>query len=111
MLEDIKRKFFSQTLHELEDLVVVLENEIDGDKLNETVERIFTVSHQISGTAPMLGYELIPKLSRKVERNFYEVRANNRGVSLQFLQQVRRTLLSMIETLKDESKGMSVASN
>jgi chemotaxis protein histidine kinase CheA len=111
MLEEIKRKFFSQTLSELEDLVAILETKIESDKLNETVERIFTISHQISGTAPMLGYVLIPKISQKVARVFYEVRANNKGVSEQFLQQTRRTLLSMIEALKDESKGISVASN
>ncbi|MGQ1945614.1 Hpt domain-containing protein [Geofilum sp. OHC36d9] len=111
MLEDLKRKFFDQILSELENLAVILEKEPDGDKLDDTVERIFTISHQISGTAPMLGYEVMPKLSRKVERAFYEVRTNNRDISSQFLQQTRRTILSMIETLKDESKGMAQVSN
>jgi len=111
MFEDIKKKFFTQTLSELENLVVILENEPDGDQLDETVERIFTISHQICGTAPILGYDLMPKLSRKVERAFYEVRNKKRDISAQFLQQTRRTILSMIETLKEESKGITQVSN
>jgi len=104
MLQEIKKQFFEQTLQELTSINKLLEKDkFEENEWSILIDRIFNVTHQICGTAPMLGYEVMPVLSRKLERVFYQMRTEKTEVTNQFIQQTRRNLVVMISLLNEES--------
>lgn len=104
MLQEIKKQFFEQTLHELTSINELLDKDkFEEKEMSVLIDRIFNVTHQICGTAPMLGYEAMPVLSRKLERVFYQIRTEKTEITNQFIQQTKRNLIVMISLLNDES--------
>lgn len=104
MLQEIKKQFFEQTLHELTSINELLDKDkFEEKEMSVLIDRIFNVTHQICGTAPMLGYEAMPVLSRKLERVFYQMRTEKTEITNQFIQQTKRNLIVMISLLNDES--------
>lgn len=103
MLQEIKEQFRKQTVQELNSINELLNKEmLNDEELAILVDRIFNITHQISGTAPMLGYETMPNLSRKIEKAFYQIRAEKTVMSTQFLQQTKRSMDTMISLLNEE---------
>lgn len=103
MLTEIKNQFYQDTLETLISIQKVLsETPPEGDEERNMVERVFTVSHQISGTGPMLGFENSALLSRKLERTFYEIRSGKRKLTAQLLTQTQRTIQNLLEVLQKE---------
>ena len=104
MLQEIKKQFFEQTLHELTSINELLDKDkFEEKEMSVLIDRIFNVTHQICGTAPMLGYEAMPVLSRKLERVFYQMRTEKTEITNQFIQQTKRNLIVMISLLNDET--------
>ncbi len=104
MLQEIKKQFFEQTLHELTSINELLDKDkFEEKEMSVLIDRIFNITHQICGTAPMLGYETMPVLSRKLERVFYQIRTEKTEITNQFIQQTKRNLIVMISLLNDES--------
>lgn len=104
MLQEIKKQFFEQTLHELTSINELLDKDkFEEKEMSVLIDRIFNITHQICGTAPMLGYEAMPVLSRKLERVFYQMRTEKTEITNQFIQQTKRNLIVMISLLNDES--------
>ncbi|HLW06505.1 MAG TPA: Hpt domain-containing protein [Marinilabiliaceae bacterium] len=104
MLQEIKKQFFEQTLHELTSISELLDKDkFEEKEMSVLIDRIFNITHQICGTAPMLGYEAMPVLSRKLERVFYQMRTEKTEITNQFIQQTKRNLIVMISLLNDET--------
>ncbi|ASB49028.1 Hpt domain-containing protein [Alkalitalea saponilacus] len=105
MLTEIKQQFYKETLQELKNISSDLSAQvIDADRKSLLVDRIFSVSHQLSGTGPMLGFDMSSKISRKLEKTFYEIRSGEKEVSLQLLWQTKRTIDFMIDCITEENQ-------
>lgn len=103
MLTEIKNQFYQDTLETLISIQEVLpETPLEGETARNMVERVFTVSHQVSGTGPMLGFDNSSLLSKKLERTFYEIRSGKRTLTAQVLTQTQRTIQYLLEVLQKE---------
>lgn len=104
MLQEIKKQFFEETSEELASIYKLLDKDsFDENELSILIDRIFNVTHQICGTAPMLGYKITPVLSRKLERVFNRMQVEKEEITSQFIQQTKRNLLAIISLLKEET--------
>lgn len=104
MLEEIKNQFYSSTLKELQLLCQQLCRAfLQAEELDSLVNSVLSISHQISGTGPMLGFDQTSKLSKKVEKTFVDIRSGEKSLTPQVLQQTQRAFDAMIQTLNDEN--------
>jgi chemotaxis protein histidine kinase CheA len=105
MLAEIKKQFYSDTLRELEGISGKLTaKELPENEYPLIAEKIFTISHQISGTGPMLGFHSSSVLSRKLERTYYHIRSGEREITPQLLWQTKRALEAIIKAINEENK-------
>ncbi len=103
MIEKIKEQFHLETLNELQIISTNLSAEIiSPEDMSLLINRIFSITHQISGTGPMLGFDYTSKLSRKIEKTFYEIRSGEKALNMQIVLQTRRTIDTMIKSINDE---------
>ncbi|WP_052345501.1 Hpt domain-containing protein [Alkaliflexus imshenetskii] len=104
MLAEIKKQFYETTVKELEDINIKLSHEeVPVEDHPVLTEQIFTLTHQISGTGPMLGFDGASKLSRKLERTFYDIRAGQRNLTPQLIWQTKRAIEVLIQTFVEEN--------
>ncbi len=104
MLTEIKKQFFNDTLKELEGINGLLsEQQVPIDEYAVLAEKIFTITHQISGTGPMLGFDSTSVLSRKLEKTYYHVRSGEKEITPQLLWQTKRAIESIIKTIGEEN--------
>ncbi len=104
MLAEIKKQFYNDTLKELEGINGLLsEKPVPIDEHAVIAEKIFTITHQISGTGPMLGFDSTSVLSRKLEKTFYHVRSGEKEITPQLLWQTKRAIESIIKTIGEEN--------
>lgn len=104
MLTEIKKQFFNDTLKELEGINGLLsEQQVPIDEHAVLAEKIFTITHQISGTGPMLGFDSTSVLSRKLEKTYYHVRSGEKEITPQLLWQTKRAIESIIKTIGEEN--------
>jgi len=105
MLEGIKKQFFKDTINELQNINIMLSVEIvhpnDYDLL---IKEVFNITHQISGTGPMLGFEATSNLSRKIEKIYSEIKTQHKDLTPSIILQTRRAIVLMIETMNNELK-------
>jgi chemotaxis protein histidine kinase CheA len=107
MLNEIKRQFFAETIKKLDNINIELEKQqMGGDEQILLAEEIFFVSHQLSGTGPMLGFQDTSKISRKLERTFYDIRQGQREITPQVLWQTKRAIEAMIKTFYQENDNL-----
>jgi chemotaxis protein histidine kinase CheA len=108
MLTEIKKQFYHDTIKELIVISSVLsKEEILIQEHHVLAEQIFTLSHQISGTGPMLGFDSTSKLSRKLERTFYDIKQGQREITPQLLWQTKRAIETIINTFNEENEIQS----
>jgi len=106
MLAEIKRQFYESTLKDLEIITQkLLKEELTTKEYPELAEEIFSLSHQICGTGPMLGFNTTSKLSRKLEKTFYEIKAGQKNLTPQLIWQTRRALETLISAFKEENNN------
>ncbi|GAO31779.1 Hpt domain-containing protein [Geofilum rubicundum] len=104
MLAEIKKQFYNDTLRELEGINGKLSaEELPVNEHAVIAEKIFTISHQISGTGPMLGFNSSSVLSRKLEKTFYHIRSGEREITPQLLWQTKRAIEAIIKAISEEN--------
>jgi chemotaxis protein histidine kinase CheA len=104
MLAEIKKQFYHDTLKELEGINRQLsEIPLPIDLQPVIAEKIFSISHQISGTGPMLGFDSTSILSRKLEKTYYQVRLGAKEITPQLLWQTKRAIEAIIRTIGEEN--------
>lgn len=104
MLAEIKKQFFNDTLKELEGINGLLSGQqVPIDEHSLLAEKIFTITHQISGTGPMLGFDSTSVLSRKLEKTYYHIRSGEKEITPQLLWQTKRAIESIIKTIGEEN--------
>ena len=104
MLTEIKKQFYNDTLKELESISGQLsEAQLPIDAHPVIAEKIFSISHQISGTGPMLGFDSTSILSRKLEKTYYQVRSGEKEITPQLLWQTRRAIEALIRAIGEEN--------
>lgn len=104
MLAEIKKQFYNDTLRELEGINAKLAVEDFPENEHAVIaEKIFTISHQISGTGPMLGFNSSSVLSRKLEKTFYHIRSGEREITPQLLWQTKRAIEAIIKAISEEN--------
>ncbi|MDI9539522.1 Hpt domain-containing protein [Xiashengella succiniciproducens] len=105
MLAEVKKQFYINTLKELDGINGKLSrDEIPSEEQSAIADKIFTISHQISGTGPMLGFNNASQLSKKLELTYNEIRNGKRELTPQILWQTRRTIDAMIKAFQEEYK-------
>ena len=104
MLAEIKKQFYNDTLKELEGINGRLsEKPVPIDEHSVIAEKIFMITHQISGTGPMLGFNSTSVLSRKLEKTYYHVRSGEKEITPQLLWQTKRAIDTIIKTIGEEN--------
>lgn len=68
MIVKIREKFIADTLQSLHAIEACLRKDVDGSDTDYLITKIFTVLHQIRGTAPMLDINGIAQMLTPVER-------------------------------------------
>ncbi|MFW5754304.1 MAG: chemotaxis protein CheA [Marinilabiliaceae bacterium] len=107
-LEEIKKGFVENTLRELSSL----REEISGEILEpeagkqECAQKVFMAMHGICGTAPVVGFEHLVPVSRKMERVFDRIRKGEEGLSEQIKVQTLRGIDSIIAELQCYSESL-----
>ncbi|MDG5799401.1 Hpt domain-containing protein [Marinilabiliaceae bacterium ANBcel2] len=104
MLDEIKKQFYTETIKELESISRELSDNSYSPKVPHLSEKIFSVSHHISGTGPMLGFETTSKISKKLEKTFYDIKGGQRELTPQIVNQTKRTIDLLIESFNKENK-------
>lgn len=103
MLEEIKNQFYSNTLNQLQLISQKLSQKtIPAEEIDILVNNIFSISHLICGTGPMLGFDRTAKLSGKLEKTFSDIRSGGKCLTKAILQQTQRAIGAMIQTLNEE---------
>jgi chemotaxis protein histidine kinase CheA len=103
MLHEIKNQFFYNTIKELQSISIKLSAEsILSEDFPMVIHQVYQLTHQISGTGPMLGFVNTSKLSRKIEKTFLDITTSKKELSLPIVLQTRRAVDSMIQTMNDE---------
>ncbi len=111
MLENIKKQFYNNTIKELLFINAKLSEEsIHPNESISLVNSVFSITHQISGTGPMLGFMNTSKISKKVEKTFYEIRAGEKELTAPIIMQTRRALESIIDSMNQEFNSSLVIS-
>lgn len=111
MLDIIKKQFYNDTLKELLLINAKLSEEsILPDDSKSLVNSIFSITHQISGTGPMLGFNNTSKISRKIEKTFYEIKSGEKEITAPIIMQTRRALESIIDSMNQEFNSSMVIS-
>lgn len=102
MFEEIKKQFCIDTLKELQNISVKLSEIVLPDDSSLLVNKIFSITHQISGTGPMLGFDEVAKLSRKIEPIFADISNSKKELTPQIILQTKRVIDSMIKSMNDD---------
>ncbi|MFO8001102.1 MAG: chemotaxis protein CheA [Marinilabilia sp.] len=108
-LEEIKKGFVENTLKELSCLRSVLTETDNKDKevsKIEMVEKVFMAMHAICGTAPVVGFEHLVPLSRKLEIVFDQIRKGEKQFSEQINVQTLRGIDALISELSRHSESV-----
>lgn len=111
MLDSIKQQFFNDVKKELLLINTKLSDElIPPHESKSLVDSIFSITHQISGTGPMLGFNNTSKISRKIEKSFYEIRSGEKELTASIMIQTRRALETIIDSMNQELNSSMVIS-
>lgn len=106
MLAEIRKQFYKDTLKELEGINGKLASDnIPPEEQSLIAEKVFSVSHQISGTGPMLGFDSTSLLSKKLESTFYDIRRGEKKITPQLLWQTKRVIDAMIKSFNEENNS------
>lgn len=107
-LEEIKKGFLENTLSELSSLREDLSENPEQEEGNtEKAQKVFMTMHGICGTAPVLGFEHLVPMSRKMERVFDQIRKGEAKLSEQIRVQTLRGIDSIIAELQRHSESVS----
>jgi len=104
MLTEIKKQFYKDAIQELEFISQRLtEGQLSTNEYPYIAKKVFTISHQISGTGPMLGFDNSSTLSRKLEKTYYQINSGEKEVTPQLLWQTKRAIETIIKTINEEN--------
>jgi len=106
-LEEIKKGFVENTLGELSSLRADLSENPEQDGNKEKAQKVFMTMHGICGTAPVLGFEHLVPMSRKMEKVFDRIRKGEEELSEQIRVQALRGVDFMISELQQHSESVS----
>ncbi len=108
MLTKIKKQFYEYAINELEEINDGLsKTNIKPKEKGEIVEKVFSVSHQLCGTGPMLGFDSSSQICKKLEKIFYDIKRGQRQITPQVLLQTKRIIESLIQTIHKEANPKS----
>lgn len=112
MLDGIKKQFYINTITELQNINIMLTvDPVHANDYDLLIKKVFNITHQISGTGPMLGFEATSILSRKIEKIYSEIETQTKDLTPSIIQQTRRAIVLMIETMNNELNGKMVISD
>jgi chemotaxis protein histidine kinase CheA len=108
-LEEIKKGFVENTLYELSSLreTLIGDGEVNDVRSVETAEKVFMAMHGICGTAPVLGFEHLVPVSRKIEMVFDKIRKGEENFSEQISIQTRRGIDSIMAELQRHTESVT----
>ncbi|MGM0375288.1 MAG: Hpt domain-containing protein [Bacteroidota bacterium] len=107
-LEEIKKRFVENTLSELSSLREELaEVPVQDNGNEEKAQKVFMTMHGICGTAPVLGFEHLVPMSRKMERVFDQIRKGEGELSDQIKVQTLRGIDFIINDLQGYRESVS----
>ncbi len=92
MMERIREKFIADTLQSLYAIEASLRKDVDASDTKILIEDIFTVLHQIKGTAPMLNIHGIAQMVTPVERVFLTLREGK----ISFSQEIKSNTIHLV---------------
>ncbi|TLX77140.1 hypothetical protein E9993_05505 [Labilibacter sediminis] len=98
MIEKIKKGFIDDSIKELESIEIDLGNERLGSVSDCVIEKIFTTTHNIKGTAPMLGIVGVQEIVEPIEQVYAALRKGDLTCSSEIVDNT----IKLIPVIKSE---------
>lgn len=96
MIEKIRKVFINDSIKELDSIHVDLVRERLGEISDCMIEKVFTTTHNIKGTAPMLGIKGVNQIVSPIEQVYAAIRSGNINCSNEIINNTIK-LIPMIK--------------
>lgn len=103
MIKKIRETFINDSIKELESIENFLLEDHNGDIFDNIVEKVFSTTHNIKGTAPMLGIDSVDHIVKPMEIVFNDLRQGKLLVSPEIIFNTKKLIPVIKSELLEEA--------
>ncbi len=106
MIEEIKNTFVNNSIEELKAIEEFLSQNIDHIASDCVIEKVFTTTHNIKGTAPMLGITNVDYIVKPLELVYSHLRNGKIAISKDIINNTQKLIPVIMTELTESDKNI-----